>query len=198
MFQIEQADGRWLLRIGGKTKAIGVLPVRWHRKPKTLPNSIWIRVEHGRWSVSFSYEDGQDGSQLANLDDHMAWLRGASQAKLELMVEAIDRGVARRVQTTSRYFKPDDKALEKNRKRERHIKRAQRKLARQERGSHKRQLTKQKIAKLHRKTRQVREDFLHKTSRTLVNDCQVIVLEDLMLKSMTRRAKARQCPSTGK
>ena len=198
LFQIEQADGRWLLRIGSKTNTIGVLPVRWHKKPKMLPNSIWIRVEHGRWSVSFSYENGQDSSKLSSLDEHLKWLKGASDAELESMVVGVDRGVARPVQTPDRCFIPDRHAQAKNLRRERHIKRAQRKLARQQKRSNKHKLTKTRIARLHRTTRNVREDFLHKTSRTLVNDSKVIVLEDLKLKNMTKRSKTRLCPVTGK
>jgi putative transposase len=163
-----------------------------------MPNSIWIRVENGRWTVSFSYENGQDETQLSTLSEHFEWLKGASRAQLEGMVVGIDRGVARPVQTPDRFFKPTDKAQDKTIKRERHIKRFQRKLARQQKGSHKHKLTKLRIANLHRKTRDVREDFLHKTSRALVNDSKIIVLEDLKLKNMTRHAKAKKCPHTGK
>lgn len=198
LFQIEQIDGRWLLKIGSKTNTIGVLPVRWHKKPKRLPNSIWIRVEHGRWTVSFSYENGQNEQQLSSLSDHFEWLRGATRAQLEAMITSLDRGVERTVQTPDRFFKPTEKAQNKARKRERHIKRFQTKLTRQKKGSNKQKSTKRRIGKLHRKTRYVREDFLHKTSRTLVDDSAVIVMEDLKMKNMTRRSKAKQCPHTGK
>lgn len=199
LFQIEQVAGLWHLRIGSKTNTIGILPVRWHRKPKILPNSIWIKVVNGRWSVSFSYENGKDESELSTLDEHLAWLRGATPAQLDEWVVGIDRGVARPVQTPTQFFAPDAMALAKQVKRERHIKRLQRRLARQkDKTSHKRHATKLKIAALHRDTRNVREDFLHKTSRTLVNQSKVIVLEDLKLKNMTRRSKAKQCQYTGK
>jgi putative transposase len=88
--------------------------------------------------------------------------------------------------------------MAKQKKRERHIKRAQRKLARQNKDKKGRKRTKARIAKLHRKTRQVRTDFLHKTIRTLVNTSKIIVLEDLKLKGMTARAKPKVCPFTGK
>jgi putative transposase len=199
LFQIEKVAGLWQLRIGSKTNTIGILPVRWHRKPKHLPNSIWIKVINGRWSVSFSYENGQDECQLNSLDEHLSWLRGATPAQLEEWVVGIDRGVARPIQTPHQFFAPNASALTKQVKRERHIKRLQRRLARQKnKTSHKRHVTKLKIAALHRKTRQVREDFLHQTSRTLVNQSKVIVLEDLKLKNMTRRAQPKQCPDTGK
>lgn len=198
LFRIEEIDGRWLLHIGSKTNTIGVLPVRWHKKPRRKPNSVWIKVENGRWSVSFSYEGGKDESRLSSLDEHLAWLRDASEAELEERVVGLDRGIARPVQTPDRFFKPDERASLKQKKREAHIKRYQRRLARQKKGSKKHKLTKARIAKLHRKTKCVREDFLHKTTHALVRDSSVIALEDLKLKNMTRRSKAKQCPQTGK
>ena len=204
LFQIEQVAGVWQLRIGSKTNTIGILPVKWHKKPKKLPNSIWIKVINGRWNVSFSYQNDIYEPKLNSLDEHLGWLRDATDVQLDKWVVGIDRGVARPVQTPDRCFAPDAKAIAKQEKRERYIKRFQQKLARQQIGSatqkesNKRKETKRKIADLHRKTRQVREDFLHQTSRTLVNTSKVIVLEDLSLKNMTKRAKPKQCPFTGK
>lgn len=198
LFQIEKVMGQWRLRIGSKTNTIGVLPVRWHRKPQNPPNSIWIKVANGRWTVSFSYEDGHQAELGQTLDQHLEWLRGASQADLSKMVVGIDRGIARPVQTPTQCFKPTDKALARQVRRECHIKRAQRKLARQQAGSNARKRTKTKIALLHQDTKNVREDFLHKTSRALADSSKVIVLEDLKLKSMTARAKPKLCPDSGK
>jgi len=41
---------------------------------------------------------------------------------------------------------------------------------------------------VHRRTRNRRSDFHHKTARTLVNECDVIALEDLRVVNMTRSA----------
>ena len=49
-------------------------------------------------------------------------------------------------------------------KRERYIKRLQRRLARQQKGSGRRQKTKQRIARQHSKVASIRKDFCHKTS----------------------------------
>ncbi|WP_278386772.1 RNA-guided endonuclease InsQ/TnpB family protein [Stutzerimonas kunmingensis] len=196
LFNIVEIDGRWELHIGSKTNSLGVLKVRWHHKPKHPPNSIWIRVEHGRWSVSFSYENGQP--QPVELQEHLDWLRGAPEHELDKWVVGIDRGVARPIQTPYRHFKPDDNAIARQEKRERYIKRLQRKLARQIKGSNRRGVTKRRIAGQHRATRNVRDDFLHKASRALVNDSKVVVLEDLKLKNMSRAARPKQCPETGR
>lgn len=196
LFKIVEIDGRWELHVGSTRNNIGILKVRWHYKPKKLPNSIWIKVEHGRWSVSFSYEKGQDG--VMDLQQHLDWLRAASHEDLEKWVVGVDRGVARPIQTTHSFFRPDDKAIARQERRERHIKRMQRRLARQVKGSNSREKSKRRIASLHHKTRNVRDDFMHQTSRTLVDESRVIVLEDLKLKNMTRRAKPKLCPNTGK
>lgn len=198
VFRIEVVDGRWLLHIGTDRNNIGILPVKWHKKPKTMPNSIWIKVEHGRWSVSFSYADDLDESTLNTQQEHLDWLKNAQRDDLEQWVVGVDRGVARPIQTPDQFFKPDEIALARQARRERHIKRFQRKLARQQKGSNKHRATKLKIASLHGKTKRVREDFLHKTSHELVKTARVIVLEDLKLKNMTRRAKPKHCEKTGR
>ena len=48
---------------------------------------------------------------------------------------------------------------------------------------------KNKIAKLHAHIKNMRHDFLHKISRKLVNENQVIVLEDLNVKGMIKNKK---------
>jgi len=47
------------------------------------------------------------------------------------------------------------------------------------------------LAKEHRKIRNRRRDFHHKTARALVNSCDAIGLEDLNTAGMTRRPYAR-------
>ena len=77
------------------------------------------------------------------------------------------------------------------------IKKWQRRLARQKLGSHRRNKVKSDVARAHRKIADVRRDFAHQTSRTLVgkksedgqvvdNGTQIFVLEDLKIKNMTK------------
>jgi putative transposase len=65
---------------------------------------------------------------------------------------------------------------------------AQQSLARKERGSSNRRRAKAKVAEVHRKIRNCRADFHHKTARALVNEYDVIALEDLRIGNMTRSA----------
>jgi len=78
-------------------------------------------------------------------------------------------------------------------KADRYIKRLQRKLARQPKGSNRRNNTKHRIATHHAKKANLRNDFSHKTSRSLVDSkAKVIVFEALRTSSMTRKPKAKQ------
>jgi len=200
LFQLTKEDGVWVLRIGTKTNDLGVLKVNWHRKPRAdrLPNSIWIRVEHGRWTVSFSYDDGKLDDNHLTSDQHLRWLRQCSTEQLESLITPLDRGVARPVQTHDKTYTVSDRDLAKQRGREKYLKRCQRKLARQKKGSNQRKKTQARIARLHRKTANVRDDFLHKTSRSVVDSAKVIVLEDLKLSNMTKRAAPVAGPAPGR
>lgn len=53
-----------------------------------------------------------------------------------------------------------------------------------------------KIAKLHRKVKNQRHDFHHQTARRLVDTCDTIVVEELNVKGMSRRAKPKPDPET--
>jgi putative transposase len=70
---------------------------------------------------------------------------------------------------------------------ERNLKRKQRKLSRKkDKATNKRRKAKLALAKVHSKISRVREDFLHKLSRKIVNENQVIVVEDLAVKNMVK------------
>jgi putative transposase len=68
----------------------------------------------------------------------------------------------------------------------RNLKKKQQSLSRKIKGSNRRQKAKSKVSKVHSKIKRVREDFLHKLSRKIVNENQVIVVENLAVKNMVR------------
>ncbi|BAI93313.1 putative transposase [Limnospira platensis NIES-39] len=74
-------------------------------------------------------------------------------------------------------------------KHHRNLKRQQQKLSRKQKGSQNRTKAKQKVAKVYSKTARCREDFLHKLSRQIVNENQVIAVENLNVKGMVRNPK---------
>jgi putative transposase len=71
-------------------------------------------------------------------------------------------------------------------KHQRNLKRKQQKLSRKKKGSNNRQKARGKVAKVHSKISRCREDFLHKLSRKIVNENQVIAVENLNVKAMVR------------
>ena len=68
----------------------------------------------------------------------------------------------------------------------RNLKKKQQSLARKQKSSKNRYKAKSKVSKVPSKIRRVREDFLHKLSRKIVNENQVIAVENLNVKGMVR------------
>lgn len=71
-------------------------------------------------------------------------------------------------------------------KAERNLKRKQRKLSRKQKGSNSRNKARVIVARAHERVSNARRDWLHKLSRRLVNENQVIAVEDLCIKAMVR------------
>ena len=65
-------------------------------------------------------------------------------------------------------------------KAEKRLKRLQRSLSRRQKGSNNREKARLAVACQHEKVAQARQDFLHKLSRRLVDENQVIFAEDLL------------------
>ena len=76
------------------------------------------------------------------------------------------------------------------------LKAAQRRLAAKRRGSNNRRAARETVAARHRKIAAQRRDFHHKTARDLVARYDLIVVEDLKIKNMVRRAEPRSDPNT--
>ncbi|MEI1374936.1 transposase [Nostoc sp. UHCC 0926] len=72
---------------------------------------------------------------------------------------------------------------------DRQVRKLQKKLARQQNDSQRRNNTRIRIAKLHNKIADIRRDFLHKLSTKIVNNNQVIVLEDLNVSGMVKNRR---------
>ncbi len=66
------------------------------------------------------------------------------------------------------------------------LKRRQQKLAKKQKGSNNRAKARRIVSKVHGTITRCREDFLHKLSRKIVNENQVIAVENLNVKGMVR------------
>ncbi|NWF60879.1 MAG: IS200/IS605 family element transposase accessory protein TnpB [Fischerella sp.] len=62
----------------------------------------------------------------------------------------------------------------------------QKQLSRKQKGANNRNKARIKVAKVHSKITRCREDFLHKLSRKLVDENQVVVVENLAVKNMVK------------
>jgi putative transposase len=78
---------------------------------------------------------------------------------------------------------PDYSRLDKK------VRQLQKKLARQQKDSKRRNKTRLKIAKLHNRIADTRQDFLHKLSTKVVSENQTILLEDLKVSGMVKNRK---------
>jgi putative transposase len=196
LFELSQDEtGKWRLFIGKKKNNMGFLSFEAHRDFK-IPASITISRDQGKYFVSFNYED----PQLPTKSQEDLILEFAQHSSEELLPQTVglDRGVVIPLQSSdgrSFDFKPEQKAtLERKQKK---IKKWQRRLARQKLGSQRREKVKRRIAQAHRKIADVRQDFAHQTSRALVgkkdekgqvieNGIRIFAIEDLKIKNMTQ------------
>lgn len=82
------------------------------------------------------------------------------------------------------------KFLEKSSKK---LRREQRKLSRKKKGSNNRNKQRIRVAKVHEKITNQRNDFLQKISTMLISENQVICIENLKIKNMVRNHKLARC-----
>ncbi len=81
---------------------------------------------------------------------------------------------------------------------EKNLARKQKKLARKQKGSLSRYKARQQVAKVYERVSNVRCDYLHKLSRKIVDENQVVVVENLNVKGMVRNPKlAKAISDTG-
>lgn len=163
---------------------LGSVKAKVHReligKLKTVTVS---RMTDGRYYASLLMEDGVEKTESSR----------------EGKAIGIDLGLTDFAVTSdgSKYQNP--RHLKKH---EKNLKRKQRKLSRKkDKTTNKRRKAKKALARVHSRIARVREDFLHKLSRKIVNENQVIVLEDLAVKNMVKNhnlAKAISDVSWGK
>jgi putative transposase len=72
---------------------------------------------------------------------------------------------------------------------EKNLARKQKKLSRKQKGSNSRNKARVLVAKVHEHISNARQDYLHKLSRKIVNNNQVVVIEQLNIKGMVRNHK---------
>ena len=151
-----------------KLPIIGEVHCRIHRPLDGTVKTVTISQNtDGKYYASILVDDGQE----------------TPEGNLEGKAIGLDVGLIDFCITSdgSKYVNP--KHLKKH---SRNLKRKQQKLSRKQKGSNTRHKAKKLVAKVHSKIKRVREDFLHKLSRKIVDENQVIAVENLNVKSMIR------------
>lgn len=147
---------------------IGNLKVKWSRPLPSEPSSVTaIKDASGRYFLSFVVEVEPEiqpaPSPSIGIDLGLKTFASCSNG------EKIDS--------------PDYNYLYRK------LKRFQRRLAKREKGSKRRERMRHKVAKLNARIRDKRKDFLHKLSTKVVSENQVTVLEDLNVGGMLKNRK---------
>ncbi|HXP96931.1 MAG TPA: transposase [Telmatospirillum sp.] len=179
---------RQRLILGTAKRPVGELPFVAH-KEFLAPASIHISVQAERWFVSFNYDDG---APEFSEEEIAAWLQGFAPGDLLAKARGLDFGVVKPVaDNVGGVFDFTPQQKRGIQRREKQIKRTQRTLARRLKGSKRRLKAKQRLATLHWQGANVRRDFAHKASRTLVNEPMISLFccEDLKIRNMTRSAR---------
>jgi len=153
--------GIYLPKIG-EVKAIIHRPIE--GKVKTVTVS---RNPSGRYHASILFEDGKDKPEPST----------------EGKAVGIDLGLNHFAITSDGSKFDNPRWMDRH---DKNLKTKQRQLSRKEKGSNNRNKARKKVAKVHNKVTRCREDFLHKLSRKLVDENQVIAVENLNVKGMVK------------
>jgi putative transposase len=156
------------IRDDGKlyTQGVGDLKVKLHRSVAGQIKTVTLKRECGRWYVCFSVEVPIPEPLPA---------AGA--------ITGIDVGLE------SFAVLSDGTVIENPRhyrKAQATLRRAQRKVARRKRGSHRRRKAVRVLQRVHQHVKNQRSDFHHQVSRRLVNAYDLIAVEDLNIKGLAR------------
>ena len=178
--KFKNRDGRQSLQYPASVKVLdesqikfpghlGWVKAKIHRELTGKLKTVTVsRMTDGRYYASLLMDDGQEPPESSR----------------EGKAIGIDLGLTDFAVTSdgSKYQNP--RHLKKH---EKNLKRKQRKLSRKkDKTTNKRRKAKRLLSKVHSKITRVREDYLHKLSRKIVNENQVVVVEDLAVKNMVK------------
>jgi putative transposase len=170
-FQLDQRCVLNTYRAGERLKlpGLGALKVRWSRIPDGIPKMVTLRRDPaGRYFVAFMVEEPIE------------------QAAPSQRSVGIDLGVKDVLITSNGQKSGNPRHLRRYRRR---LKWAQRRLARKQKGSQRWHKQRQRVARLHGRVHDARQDFLHKQTTALVQANGVIAIEDLNVHGMSASAK---------
>ena len=138
--------------------------------PEGVAKKAVVSKKVGKWYATVCYEvvceEQEDNGVVAGLDLNVGQIAYADTTGVRALVPSADTSLL-----------------------ERKIKRKQRRMAGQKRGSNRRRKTRQSIQRLQRQKASRRNNHWHQVSRLLVAHASRVVLEDLNVEGMTKSAK---------
>lgn len=158
---IKTSGNRIKLPIFGWVKCYEILPT-------VQPKNVTISKRAGDWYVSFKYE-----------------LEPSSSPKIKERI-GVDVGVNALATCSDGSVFPNLKAYRKAKKKLAHL---QRSLCRKEKGSNNRNKANLKVAKLHCRIANIRQDALHKLTTWLAKNHGEILIEDLNVSGMLKNQR---------
>lgn len=156
---------------------IGDIKVKLHRELQGTIKTCTIKKEVDQWYVTFSC-DVADAEKLPTSYEDVGIDLGISH------LATLSNGVM--IEHPCYY-----------RRARKHLEKAHQKVLRGKKGSHRRNKAKKQLGNVHRKVARQRKDFLHKESRKLVKQYQVLVFEDIKPGNLTRHPRPKQDEATG-
>jgi putative transposase len=166
------------IRDNGKLycQGLGELKVKWHRPLHGTIKTVTLKREAGRWYVCLCVE-----CESTSLPE------SAESVGLDVGLEAFATlSDGTRIENP-RYFKIAQAQL----------RRAQRKVARRKKGSHRRHQAVRLLQRVHAHIRNQRRDFHHQVARRLVNQYGYIFVEDLNIQGLARGMLAKAVHDVG-
>lgn len=154
-----------------KLPGLGVLNVRWSRLPGGAPKQVTVRCDAcGRYFVSFAVDEAIE------------------RAAPSLKSVGIDVGLKDIIVTSDGRKSGNPRHL---RRYQRRLKRAQRSLSRKQKGSGRWKRQRRRVARIHARVADARQDFLHKQTTALIREHGAIAIEDLCVKGLVRTRLAK-------
>lgn len=153
-------------------KCTEALPIRWSRQlPRGVePSTITVKLDAaGRWFVSLLVDDVT-----------------IKPLPVAMQSVGIDLGIASLLALSTGEKVSNPKHFNRLRKK---LRRVQKALSRKAKGSSNGRKARLKVARVHARISDTRQDFLHKLTTQLVRDNQTIVVEDLAVKNMVKNHK---------
>ncbi len=106
----------------------------------------------------------------------------------------VDRGISAVIATSDGHLEANPRHYSKA---EKALHKAQRRLARRKKVSSRREQARLAVTKIHRKVQRQRADFLHNLSTNLITNYDLIVLEDLNVKGMSKSKLSKHILDAG-